>query len=99
MNLYTTTPTKLSERTSKINSHTIYLATLAKERPDTDVDFKLITTLQEGDRKLFVLNSAGKYYLAPNFILGEGISNILYSSEKCARVIKYGQQYIKRETI
>lgn len=92
MNLYT--PRRENVESRPINSHTIYLATLEKETPGIDLTFKLITTLTNGKKKLYVLAHAGKYYLSNNFILGEGIANILYSSVSSKRTIKYGNQLL-----
>ena len=95
MNLYT--PMKhINERARHVNSHTIYLATLAKENPNVDVELKLITTLSNRDKKLYVLSSAGKFYLTPNYILGVGMENILYSSSKLSRVTNYGNKILQQ---
>ena len=94
MNLYT--PIKhIGEKLRHVNSHTVYLALLAKENPNINTDFNLVTTIQNDGKKLYVLANAGYYYLSDNFILGEGIANILYSTKNSARAIKYGRQLLK----
>ena len=93
MNLYT--PIKhIDEKHRHVNSHTVYLALLAKENPNIETDFKLITTIANDEKKLYILSNAGKYYLSNEFILGAGIANILYSSHSSARTIKYANQLL-----
>lgn len=93
MNLYT--PAKrIADKTRPVNSHTLYLATLLKSNPNTDVDFNLVQTLQNEDKKLYVLSSTGKYYLSDGYMVGTGIANVLYSSHNSARTIKYGKQLL-----